>query len=114
MNSEIYKKMLRNHEGEEVLLWAEEDTETSRYDCETIGIVEDNGELVLAHVRTSGTAGAKCEYITPLIEGDEELHHPWVQLLLIEGRYRWYQAPHKNAGTLYEEWESKVKYREFY
>ena len=114
MNSEMFNKMLKNHEGEDVLLWAEEDTNSSRYDCETVGVVEENGELVLAHIRTSGTSGARCDYVNPLMEGDEELNHPWVQQLLMESSYKWYEAPHKNLETFHKEWEDKVKYREFY
>lgn len=113
MNSEMFNKMLKNHMGESVLIWCEEDTQSSAWDSGEVGVVEQYGEPVLAYIEGTGTSGASNQYIHPLQEGDKELEHPWIQQLLMEGQYRWYEAPHKNAQTFYEEWESKVKYREF-
>ena len=113
MNSEMFNKMLKNHMGESVLIWAEEDVNSSKYDSGEIGVTEEYDEPVLAYIESTGTAGARNDYIYPLQEGDKEMEHPWVQLLLIEGQYRWYEAPHKNLGTFHKEWEEKVEYREF-
>ena len=113
MNSELFNKMLKNHMGESTLIWAEEDVNSSAYDSGEVGVTEQYGEPVLAYIKSTGTSGARNDYVYPLREGDEELKNPWVEQLLMEGQYRWYEAPHKNAQTFYEEWESKVKYREF-
>lgn len=113
MNSERFKKMLKNHMGETTLVWGEEDINSSAWDSGELGIVELHGEPVLAYIEGTGTSGASNQYVYPLQEGDKELEHPWIQQLLMEGQYRWYEAPHKNCDTFNKEWAEKVEYGEY-
>lgn len=115
-SEEISKKVLKNHMGEEKLLWVDKYAGGEYTSCSLSIVWMDGVDYVveetdedayptLVVVESYGTNDARNDYINRLTESDPEWKDSWIDQLIMESQMSWYEAPHQTLKEFYEKWD---------